>query len=86
MPPEEPKVMHPTTPARLADRAKALQKEIERLEESTPRLILPCGCKVEQFCSYGIVVKYCPRHSTFTYSPRGLTGDVFFFVTEDNQP
>lgn len=51
-----------------------------------PGFILPCGCKVEMFNHHGIRVTYCERHSNFLFSPRYDGSDVFYFVTEENQP
>ncbi|MBE7553682.1 MAG: hypothetical protein HS126_21650 [Anaerolineales bacterium] len=46
-----------------------MQREIDRLEGNIPRLILPCGCKIEQHDYSAIMVKYCARHVSFHYSP-----------------
>jgi hypothetical protein len=86
-------MLHPTTPQRLTERQKSLEAGLERLaqtgddpSEALPRLILPCGCKVEQFNHHGIIVSYCERHATFVYSSRDHKQDVFYFVTEENKP
>ncbi|MCL4299517.1 MAG: hypothetical protein KJ077_27525 [Anaerolineae bacterium] len=90
MPPIEPKkkVMHPTTPRRLAERITSLEKEMKRLREEpiVDSILLGCGCKVVIHNFNGIMIKYCDRHVTFHYSPYHEEGDVLYFVTEDNRP
>lgn len=92
MPPIEPDqtwFMHPTARQRLKERAKSLRAEIERLEgnePAIPRIILPCGCKIEPYDWHGFIVTYCPRHNNFVYSPHYDGTDVFYFVDEENRP
>jgi hypothetical protein len=65
-----------------------LEHELARVNAALtlPRIVLPCGCKVEQHDYSAIIVKYCRRHVSFHYSPYHEKGDVFYFVTEDNRP
>ena len=90
MPPTEPKrkPMHPTTPKRLAERITSLEREMKRLREEpiVDRILLGCGCQVVIHNFNGVMVKYCPQHNTFIFSPNHDEGDVFYFVNEEQRP
>lgn len=80
--------MHPTTRQRLKERQASLERELTRVNAvlAVPHILLPCGCKVEQFNHHGIKVIYCNRHTTPFFSPRFDGSDVIYFVTEELKP
>lgn len=86
--------MHPTTPQRLKERQATFQSELDRIERlaassnrlSDVGLRLICGCKIESYDMHGIIVTYCGRHKSFTFSPRMNGTDVFYFIDEEQRP
>ena len=80
--------MSPTTRQKLKKRQAVLEHELARVNAAlaVQHILLPCGCKVEQYDYSAIMVKYCARHVSFHYSPHHEKGDVFYFVTEDKRP
>jgi len=76
MPPIEPS---PNRSRRLRKRQQALERQLARVNVAlaVQHILLPCGCKVEEFDRSAIKVTYCRRHQTFIFSPRYNGSDVF---------
>ncbi|NJN99751.1 MAG: hypothetical protein HC875_39445 [Anaerolineales bacterium] len=85
LPPDKPKLARSR---RLRQRQQSLEHELARVNTAlaVPHILLPCGCKIEQFGHNSIKTIYCHRHQSFIFSPRDDGSDVFYFVNEEQRP